>query len=51
MSPKSGGRIDKSCQTQRGGSPAENPRGYSPNHATGVRLPDDLLVTPLQYVD
>jgi peptide-methionine (S)-S-oxide reductase len=28
----------------------KNPRGYCPNHATGVRLPD-LEVTPLQYVD
>jgi peptide-methionine (S)-S-oxide reductase len=24
---------------------------YCPNHATGVRLPDDFVVTPLQYVD
>jgi peptide-methionine (S)-S-oxide reductase len=30
---------------------AKNPRGYCPNHATGVRLPDDFVVTPLQYVD
>ncbi len=29
----------------------KNPRGYCPNHATGVRLPDDFVVTPLQYVD
>ncbi len=30
-----------------------NPRGYCPNHSTGVRLPDDfaLPVTALQYVD
>jgi hypothetical protein len=28
-----------------------NPRGYCPNHATGVKLPDDFVVTPLQYVD
>jgi len=28
----------------------KNPRGYCPNHATGVRLPD-VTVTPLQYVD
>ena len=27
------------------------PSGYRPNHATGVRLPDGLVVTPLQYVD
>jgi peptide-methionine (S)-S-oxide reductase len=27
------------------------PGGYCPNHATGVRLPDDFVVTPLQYVD
>jgi hypothetical protein len=25
--------------------------GYYPNHATGVKLPDDFAVTPLQYVD
>jgi hypothetical protein len=30
---------------------AENPRGYCPNHSTGVKLPDDFGVTPLQYVD
>jgi peptide-methionine (S)-S-oxide reductase len=30
---------------------AKNPRGYCPNHATGVKLPDDFVVTPLQYVD
>jgi len=30
---------------------AKNPRGYCPNHATGVNLPDDFVVTPLQYVD
>jgi peptide-methionine (S)-S-oxide reductase len=31
----------------------KNPRGYCPNHRTGVRLPDDFAipVTPLQYVD
>jgi hypothetical protein len=27
------------------------PNGYCPNHATGVRLPDGFVVTPLQYVD
>ena len=26
-------------------------RGLLPNHATGVKLPDDFVVTPLQYVD
>ena len=30
---------------------AKNPRGYCPNHATGVKLPDEFVVTPLQYVD
>jgi peptide-methionine (S)-S-oxide reductase len=30
---------------------AKNPRGYCPNHATGVKLPADFVVTPLQYVD
>jgi peptide-methionine (S)-S-oxide reductase len=31
----------------------KNPRGYCPDHATGVRLPDGFAipVTPLQYVD
>jgi peptide-methionine (S)-S-oxide reductase len=29
----------------------KNPRGYCPNHATGVKLPDDFVVKPLQYVD
>jgi peptide-methionine (S)-S-oxide reductase len=28
----------------------KDPRGYCPNHSTGVRLPD-VKVTPLQYVD
>jgi peptide-methionine (S)-S-oxide reductase len=30
---------------------AKNPFGYCPLHATGVKLPDDFAVTPLQYVD
>jgi peptide-methionine (S)-S-oxide reductase len=30
---------------------AKNPGGYCPNHRTGVKLPDDFVVTPLQYVD
>jgi peptide-methionine (S)-S-oxide reductase len=30
---------------------AKNPNGYCPIHATGVKLPDDFVVTPLQYVD
>ena len=29
----------------------KNPRGYCPNHSTGVKLPDDFVVTPHQYVD
>jgi peptide-methionine (S)-S-oxide reductase len=28
---------------------AKNVNGYCPNHATGVKLPDDLVVTPLLY--
>jgi peptide-methionine (S)-S-oxide reductase len=28
-----------------------NPNGYCPIHATGVKLPDDFVVTPLQYAD
>jgi peptide-methionine (S)-S-oxide reductase len=27
------------------------PNGYCPNHSTGVMLPADFVVTPLQYVD
>jgi hypothetical protein len=27
------------------------PNGYCPNHSTGVQLPDDWKVTPLQYID
>ena len=27
------------------------PNGYCPNHSTGVKLPDDFKVTPLQYVE
>jgi peptide-methionine (S)-S-oxide reductase len=30
---------------------AKNRNGYCPNHATGVKLPDDFVVTPLQYAD
>jgi peptide-methionine (S)-S-oxide reductase len=30
---------------------AKNPNGYCPNHRTGVKLPDNFVVTPLQYVD
>ena len=30
---------------------AKNPFGYCPNHATGVKLPDEFVVSPLQYVD
>ncbi len=30
---------------------AKNPGGYCPNHSTGVHLPDEFVVTPLQYVD
>jgi peptide-methionine (S)-S-oxide reductase len=29
----------------------KNPFGYCPNHATGVKLPAEFKVTPLQYVD
>jgi hypothetical protein len=34
-------------------SPVKVPNGYCPNHATGIRLPDDFAIpaTPLQYVD
>ena len=36
-----------------GSSLAENrgPGAYCPDHRTGVKLPDDFVVTPLQYVD
>jgi hypothetical protein len=41
------------CQTRRQqyADLSENPHGYCPNHATGVKLPDDFVVTPLQYVE
>jgi len=29
----------------------KQPYGYCPNHATGVKLPDDFVATRLQYVD
>jgi hypothetical protein len=29
----------------------EVPNGCCPIHATGVKLPDDFVVRPLQYVD
>jgi peptide-methionine (S)-S-oxide reductase len=29
----------------------KNPFGYCPDHRTGVTLPDDFVVTPLQYID
>jgi peptide-methionine (S)-S-oxide reductase len=29
----------------------KNPRGYCPNHSTGVTLPEGFMVTPLQYVE
>ena len=37
----------------RRGNSVKVPNGYCPNHATGVRLPDDfaLPVQPLQYVE
>jgi hypothetical protein len=33
--------------------PFENtgPGAYCPDHRTGVKLPDDFVVTPLQYVE
>ena len=31
--------------------PSKGSPGYCPNHSTGVKLPDDFTVTPLQYVD
>ena len=30
---------------------AKVPNGYCPNHRTGMKLPDDFAVTPLQYVE
>jgi peptide-methionine (S)-S-oxide reductase len=29
----------------------KNPGGYCPLHATGVKLPDDFVFTPIQYAD
>jgi peptide-methionine (S)-S-oxide reductase len=28
----------------------KNPNGYCPNHRTGVTLPDDFVVTPIEYI-
>jgi peptide-methionine (S)-S-oxide reductase len=30
---------------------AKVPNGYCPNNSTGVKLPEDFTVTPLEYVD
>ena len=30
---------------------AKNRGGYCPDHSTGVKLPDDFVVTPLRYVE
>jgi peptide-methionine (S)-S-oxide reductase len=30
---------------------AKNPGGYCPDHSTGVKVPDDFVATPLQYID
>ena len=30
---------------------SKSPNGYCPVHATGVKLPDDVAVTPLQYAN
>jgi hypothetical protein len=30
---------------------AKDPNGYCPTHSTGVQLPDDFVLTPLQFVD
>ena len=30
---------------------AKVPNGYCPNHSTGVKLPADFVVTPLQYAE
>jgi len=29
---------------------AKHPNGYCPNHSTGITLPDDFAVQPLQYI-
>jgi hypothetical protein len=42
------GRVYPGCA---GSSPGGVPNGYCPNHATGVKLPADFTITPLQYVD
>jgi hypothetical protein len=47
-----------SCNRAKPGSHDEQyadavkvPNGYCPNHATGVKLPDDFKVTPLEDID
>ncbi len=32
-------------------SETRGPGAYCPYHRTGVKLPDDFVVTPLQYVN
>jgi hypothetical protein len=43
--------MAKSAHMSGSSSLPEVPNGYCPNHSTGVTLPDDFVVTPLQYVD
>jgi hypothetical protein len=41
-------------RSQPGGGgpyPLNNPGGYCPNHATGVKLAEGFVATPLQYID
>ncbi len=32
------------------GNPPGSMQYYCPSHATGVKLPDDFAVTPLEYI-
>ena len=51
LEEKEGHRAMVMLSPKPGSSLAEVPNGYCPNHATGVKLPDDFAVTPLQYVE
>lgn len=43
--------LDGALSRRVGNSPAGNPRSYRQTIRPGAKLPDDFVVTPLQYVD
>jgi hypothetical protein len=44
------GWLELPCSGQQYADISENVNGYCPNHSTGVMLPVDFVVTPLQYM-